>query len=211
MVFDLIVVLTDGMTFAQAEGYLPYVSALRQNRIKKKKADEDKLLSLTAGLLVSLEISRRTGIPRGRIRFEHGHFGKPYIIGSELQFSISHTRGAVCAAFSDMGEVGADIERKDRRINERLYDRVLSAQEKALVRSGEDFLGIWVQKEAFLKRLGTGIADDLRGADTTLLRDTAVTDCGDYLVGLSGKGAEAANIRVIRIEELLREYDRLCV
>lgn len=207
---ELVVVLTDGAVFSQAERYLPFVSELRQSRIKKKRSDEDKLLSLTAGLLVSSEISRRTGIPRDKIRFDHGRFGKPYIIGSDLQFSISHTSGAVCAAFSDMGEVGADIERKDRRINERLYDRVLSTQEKSLVKSREDFLRIWVSKEAFLKRLGTGIADDLRGADTTLLRDTAVIDCGGYLVGLSGKGADAADVRVIRFEELLREFDKLC-
>lgn len=207
MIFDLVVVQTEGMTFEQAEGYVRYASALRQSRIRKKLSDDDKLLSLTAGLLVSLEISRRTGIPRDKIRFEHGRFGKPYVIGSDLQFSVSHTRGAVCAAFSDMGEVGADIERKDRGINERLYDKVLNAREKPLVSSGEDFLGIWVRKEAFLKRLGTGIADDLRGADTTLLRDTAVVQCGDYLIGLSGKGADKADIRRITLRELLEEYD----
>ena len=208
---ELVVVLTDGAAFSQAEGYLPYVSALRQSRIKKKRTDEDKLLSLAAGLLTGLEISRRTGIPRDRIRYTHGSFGKPYIIGSELQFSISHTKGAICAAFSDMGEVGADIERKDRRVSERMLDRTLSEGEKPLVRNNEDFLRIWVKKEAFLKRVGTGIASDIRGADTSVLVDTEVYDCQEYFIGISGKGADTAVIRLMRIEELLAEYDCSCV
>lgn len=204
---DLVVVLTGDMTYAQAEGYLPLVSALRQSRIKQKRSDEDKLLSLTAGLLTGLELSRRTGIPRNKLRFTHGSFGKPYLVGSELQFSISHTNKAVCAAFSDEGEVGVDIENKSRRVTQRLYDRVLSDSEKPRVKSGEDFVRLWVQKEAFLKRLGTGIASSLRGADTTLLTDTAVFELGEYFLGVSGMGADSAEIRCITLEELLAQYD----
>ena len=206
--FELVVVLTDGMTFSRVEDYLPYVSAFRQNRIKQKRCDEDKLLSLAVGLLTGLELSRRTGIPREKLRYRHGSFGKPYLIGSELQFSISHTAGAVCAAFSDEGEVGVDIERRDRRVTQRLYDRVLSDREKPLVNSGEDFVRLWVQKEAFLKRLGTGIASSMQGADTTLLDDTAVFECGEYLIGASGKGVGSAEIRRITLEELLTEFEK---
>jgi hypothetical protein len=49
---------------------------------------------------------------------------------------------------------------------------------------------------------GDGIADDLRGVDTTLLRDTAARECGEYFVGLSGPGAESAEILVITFREL---------
>lgn len=206
---DLIVAEIGGVTFAEAQGYVKFLTAYRQGKIDKKRFDEDKLLSLAAGLLTSLEISRRTGIRRDRIRFTHGSFGKPYIIGSDLQFSISHTCGAVCAAFSDEGEIGADIEKRSRRVSERLYSRVLNESEKLLVRSEEDFLRIWVQKEAFLKRLGTGIASDLRGADTTVLRDTRSLECGDYIIGISGKGADTAEVRVIQLWDLLEEYNKL--
>lgn len=206
MAADVTVVTIGEVSFAQAEGWLRYVSALRRDRIARKRSDEDKLLSLAAGLLASSELSRRSGIPAERLRFTHGRFGKPYLEGSGIQFSLSHTSGAVCAAFSDEGEIGADIERKDRRISRRLYDRVLSAAEKPLVGSGEDFIRLWVQKEAFLKRLGTGIADDLRGADTTLIKDTAALDCGEYFVGVSGRSAGAAELRVITLEELLSRF-----
>ena len=191
---EVVVVTTQGVEFREAEQYLPLVSALRRDRIAKKLRDEDKLQALAAGLLLSGELSRRSGIPRERLRYSHGPFGKPYLIGGGVEFSLSHTRGAVCAAFSGEGEVGADIERRDRRVSERLYSRVLSGS--------EDFIRLWVQKEAFLKRLGTGIADDLRGVDTTLLRDTAARECGEYFVGLSGPGAESAEILVITFREL---------
>ena len=206
--FEIIVAETDGVNFGEVQQYTAFLSDYRRRSIERKKNDRDKLLSLTAGLLTSLEISRRTGIPRDRIGYEHGSFGKPYIIGSDLQFSISHTEGAVCAAFSELGEVGADIEKKSRRVSQSLYDRVLSDAEKPMVKSGEDFVRLWVQKEAFLKRLGTGITTSLRGVDTTLLHDTAAFGYGEYFIGASGKGADTAIIRGISLSELLAEYDR---
>ena len=201
---EVITVLTGGAGFEDAAEYLPYVSALRRDRIARKRSGSDKLLSLTAGLLISLEVTRRTGIPRGSIRYVHGAFGKPYLDGSTLQFSLSHTKGAVCAVFSDgeSGEVGVDIERRDRRVSERIRERILSEN---------DLLRLWVQKEAFLKRLGTGIADDLRGADTTLMQDTEALCCGEYLVGVSGRGAGAAQVKVITLDELLRQFDEKLV
>ncbi len=202
---EVVTVLTGGAVFEDAAEYLPYVSALRRDRIARKRSSQDKLLSLTAGLLVSHEVSRRTGIPRDKIRYTHGTFGKPYLEGNALQFSLSHTAGAVCAAFSGE-EVGVDIERRDRRVSSRISERILSAAEKPLVTSTEDLLRLWVQKEAFLKRLGTGIADDLRGADTTLMQDTAALDCGEYLLGVSGRGADSADVRVLSLEEFLREF-----
>lgn len=73
---EVITVLTGGAGFEDAAEYLPYVSALRRDRIARKRSGSDKLLSLTAGLLISLEVTRRTGIPRGSIRYVHGAFGK---------------------------------------------------------------------------------------------------------------------------------------
>lgn len=130
---EVITVLTGGAGFEDAAEYLPYVSALRRDRIARKRSGSDKLLSLTAGLLISLEVTRRTGIPRGSIRYVHGAFGKPYLDGSTLQFSLSHTKGAVCAVFSDgeSGEVGVDIERRDRRVSERIRERHTKRERKA--------------------------------------------------------------------------------
>ena len=146
---------------------MKYATRRRRDSITKRRNDEDKTASLTAELLVLSEISKRTGTPLREIAFSYGAHGKPYLKDGGLWFSLSHTRGAVCAAFGDAadGEIGVDIELGSRRVSRGLYERTLSDAERSAVNSAEDFIRVWVQKEAFLKRAGIGLAAGLKGAD----------------------------------------------
>lgn len=205
---DIILIETAGLSFSQISGFLPCVSKARREGISRKKKERDKINALLAELLVISEIRQR-GCARGlrqRVEFERGPFGKPYIKGGGLWFSLSHTDGAVCAAFSSQGEVGVDIEPCSRRISEKLYSRVLSEGERVQVSSAEDFLRAWVRKEAFLKRLGVGITRDLRGVDTAVIPDTAVLEKNGFFIGASGEGAGAADVAVLSADELLMRY-----
>ena len=198
---------TTGTDFSQIEKYLSCVGSTRRAAVKKKLSDEAKLQSLTAGLLIRSEIAKRMGIDVKKVAFCRGAHGKPYVRGGGVQFSLSHTNGAVCAVFSDGdGDIGVDIERRDRKVSERLKQRTLSENEMSLVHSADDFISIWVKKEAFLKRTGLGIAQGLRGADTTLLPDIAAYTYGDYYIGVAGKEAEKANIISVTFDELLSYY-----
>lgn len=194
------------LTWRELEGYMGCLSSARQRGILKKKSDGDRINALLSQLLVLSELSRRTGLPLRRIKFEHGTHGKPYLKEGGVQFSLSHTGGAICAAFSDKDEIGVDVERKDRRVNEGMYKRVLSEDEIFRLTSDSDFLRFWVQKEAFLKRLGIGITRDLRGVNSLELPDTTVTEHGDYFIGVSGKGAKDALVRDITLDEVLGRY-----
>ena len=203
-------------TWIELEGYLGCLTPARRRGILKKKQESDRINALLSRLLVLSEITRRTGIPQNKISFERGKHGKPYLKNSELQFSLSHTKGAICAAFSDMtveggetGEIGIDIERRDRRVNPAVYDRTLAGSERPLVQTPEDFIRCWVQKEAFLKRTGFGVVSDLCGIDTNILPDTAAFDCGDLIIGASGKGALSASITAITLDELLARYIKI--
>lgn len=182
------------------------LSGARRRGIMKKKSDGDRINALLSQLLILSELSRRTKLPLKKLKFELGAHGKPYLKEGEVQFSLSHTRGAICAAFSDKEEIGVDIERKDRRVNEGMYKRVLSDEEMFHLTSNGDFLRFWVQKEAFLKRLGIGITRDLRGVNSLELPDTTAAEFGDYFVGASGKGALDAAVREISLKELLSRY-----
>lgn len=205
---DIIVVYTEGTEFSALERYLSCVSKARKSVVLKKASDEDKAQSLVAALLLRSELSKRLGIPQGKVAFEKGPHGKPYIKGGGAQFSVSHTKGAVCVAISDSEkEIGVDIERKDRRISEKLKERTLSKNELAKLTSDEDFLRMWVQKEAFLKRTGIGLTTVISGIDTTLIKDIAAFDCGEYLVGAAGTTADEAQVRVVQLEELLAEFE----
>lgn len=208
----LILTYSQTLTWAELEGYLGCLTPARRRGILKKKQDSDRINALLSRLLVLSEISRRTGMPQNKIRFNFGTHGKPYIKGGGLQFSLSHTNGAVCAAFSenhDTEEIGVDIENRGRRVNPVIYKRSLSDKERDSVRSPEDFIRCWVKKEAFLKRTGLGLVCDLRGIDTNILPDTAAFDCKDLIVGISGKGALNASIAMITVSELLEKYVKI--
>ncbi len=202
---DVYLVRTDGLTFSELSGYLPYLSRGRRACTLKKASSSDKVNSLVSGLLIGSELSRRTGLPQKKLHYERGAHGKPYLMGGGVWFSLSHTKNAVCAAFSENVEIGVDIERADRKVSESLYKRVLSPAEQERVNSARDFMRAWVCKEAFLKRLGIGISRDLRGVDSLSLPDTKVLEHGEFLVGISGK--EEINFVELSPKELLKRCD----
>lgn len=203
---EILLLKTGNVSWNEISGFLGCLDAARRKSVLAKSCDSDKTNSLLSRLMMLSELEKRTGIPRKRLSFALGTHGKPYLKNSELFFSISHTAGAIIAAFSEGEEIGADVERKNRRVNERLYARVLSDEEQKSVHGTEDFLRLWVQKEAFLKRLGVGITRDLRAVSPENLPDTAAIDCGDYIIGASGKGAKEAAVREITLEELLSRF-----
>lgn len=200
--------IKDNLTWEELKGYMGCISSARRAVIDKKANEGDKINALLSRLLITSEITQRTGLSNRKIKFTCGSFGKPYLKNSELQFSLSHTRGAICAAFSENGEIGIDVERRDRCVNEMMYKRVLSEEERFHATSDVDFLRFWVQKEAFLKRLGVGITRDLRGVNSLELPDTAVIDCGEFLVGASGKGAPDAGVAEVTVEEILERFTK---
>lgn len=86
--------------------------------------------------------------------------GKPYFAEGSLHFSISHTKKHVFCVLSDK-PVGMDAEEKDRDINLKLADKILSETEKCRFRESADrrdaLLRLWVLKEAAVKLTGEGL------------------------------------------------------
>jgi 4'-phosphopantetheinyl transferase len=86
--------------------------------------------------------------------------GKPYFAASPLHFSISHTKNHAFCALSRF-PIGIDAEEKDRKINLRLADKILSPSERIRYDAAEDphgaLLRLWVLKEASVKLTGQGL------------------------------------------------------
>ena len=86
--------------------------------------------------------------------------GKPYFADSSLHFSISHTKHHAFCVLSSC-PVGIDAEEKDRKINLRLAEKILSDSERVRFDAAEDkrdtLLRLWVLKEAAGKLTGDGI------------------------------------------------------
>ena len=112
--------------------------------------------------------------------------GKPYFEDSSLHFSISHTKKhAFCVLSRE--KVGIDAEEKDRNIDLRLADKILSPTEKQQFDAAEDkrlaLLRFWVLKEAAAKATGEG----LRGYPNHTafsLDDPKVTEINGCLVAV---------------------------
>ena len=86
--------------------------------------------------------------------------GKPYFQDSSLHFSISHTKNHAFCVLAPY-PVGLDAEEKDRNINLRLAQKILSESEMARFENETDqryaLLRLWVLKEAAAKLTGEGL------------------------------------------------------
>ena len=136
-------------------------------------------------------IAGKLNISAEDIMFDRTDRGKPFAVGLPVEFSLSHSFQLVLCALSDR-PVGADIE-MTRRISQKLVNYVCTDRELHYLSSAAEsdvynrrFLEVWTAKEAYFKRLGTGITslkdicvlDDLFRRDLTFFRE------GDYTVSI---------------------------
>ena len=112
--------------------------------------------------------------------------GKPYFVTSQLYFSISHTKKHAFCALSDKN-VGIDAEEKDRNIDLRLAEKILSPAEKKQFDAAEDkrlaLLTFWVLKEAAAKATGEGLHGYPNKTNFSL-DDPRVTEMDNCLVAV---------------------------
>ena len=114
--------------------------------------------------------------------------GKPYFPGSDLHFSITHTKSTVFCAISDK-EIGIDAEELTRKVSPALAEKILSPYEYAQyeVLPAEEknlaLLRLWVLKEAEAKCSGLGLRGYPDHTDFDL-NDPRVSKIGDCIVAV---------------------------
>ena len=100
------------------------------------------------------------------IGFYEGPHGKPYLIDqhSDIQFNVSHTKGAAVIAIVRNIAVGIDIEHSRRKVDvEGVGRKVFTATEQASLKKYgnasalQQFFRLWTAKEAYLKATGSGL------------------------------------------------------
>lgn len=108
-------------------------------------------------------LSRYCGMEPAALTFKRGAKGKPYLVGSELQFSLSHGAGWHLLLVSD-APCGVDIEAWDRDLSRlRSSGALRRFAEGGLLDGANDaeLLRCWTMKEAWAKSLGLSIWDIL--------------------------------------------------
>ncbi len=99
------------------------------------------------------------------IEFNLNEFGKPSLTENKIHFNISHRGGLSALAFSFSSEIGIDVEKIDPDFNvDQISKAFFSRDENRYLNDfpfgpNKKFYMLWTRKEAFLKALGTGIAE----------------------------------------------------
>lgn len=130
-------------------------------------------LTFTRRFFLRLLLGSYLGIPGKEIRISRNRKGKPVldpaVHGRKLHFSIAKSGPGFLVGLSSSSYVGVDVEPVDRRAHNALgvAKRYFSEDEAAALASmessklGTAFLRTWACKEAVVKSLGLGIANQL--------------------------------------------------
>lgn len=142
----------------------------RRARCDVCRMREDRLRAIAGDHLARIMLAELCGVEPDSVRFARSEAGKPYAVGLQAHFNISHSGHYVVCAVSRRS-VGIDIERM-RPIREKLARKVCTQAEWEWYQraaGSEDatrrFFRIWTTKEAYFKWLGSGITD-LKAIDT---------------------------------------------
>lgn len=147
--------------------------------------------------------------------FEYNYYGKPYLskCKDRIYFNISHCKGAaVCAAARI--EVGIDIQDYSKDDSE-IVSYVLSEKEVECISGCSNpaamFAKLWSLKESYIKRLGTGISDELHSYDFSDIESRCVKygfqfdviEGEKYFLSLCAEPKCKINLEKLSIKELL--------
>jgi len=126
-------------------------------------------------------LAARLCIAPHEIAIAQGAFGKPFVLGSSLQFSTSHAGPLLLVALADALPVGCDIERvRPARDLPTIAANCFTVEEASRIAmlSGVDrdaaFYDCWTRKEAYLKAIGTGLSLPMNSFEFAAASDDGV-------------------------------------
>jgi phosphopantetheinyl transferase (holo-ACP synthase) len=87
------------------------------------------------------------------VALSHTRQGAPYVEGSHVNISISHTMQLVALAWNEQAVIGLDVEQLDRKQVIRVRDKFLNASEQQFISPDDQTAHViaWTAKEAIIK------------------------------------------------------------
>lgn len=164
---------------AGGEALIPRVEAARELYSSMCQEYFDGILSREGmrlseslcGFLLLDDMLRKHGIEKSNLVISRNADGRPCVINRrDIDFSISHSEGAVCCALIFGGEhrIGCDIQRVREYSPEKhseLAEIFMSAKNYTeFLRTGDErlFYTIWTRREAYIKANGGDVFENLR-------------------------------------------------
>lgn len=163
------------------------MSEARKNAVLRYKNEKDRKRTVLGEYLARKAVSALLDVDEKSIRFDRDENGKPFVLGLDAEFSVSHSGDAVvCAVCKE--KIGIDVELL-RPINLRVTKIACTESEKDFIFSAESeeeqrerFFRIWTAKEAYFKWLGTGITKLKAVEYSNLIPSCEVFREGDYII-----------------------------
>lgn len=148
-------------TDSELEAWFREMSCDRRQSVIRLQNSKKQKSKIAADHLCRSAISEFCGIAPNSIEFGLSEKGKPFVIGVDVYFNISHSGDLVVCAVSNK-EIGIDIE-QIRPFNFRAAEKFACPDELEYIRSEENgFFNIWTLKEAYFKCIGTGLGADIK-------------------------------------------------
>ncbi len=157
--------ISEGLALRRSD--IGLLTDLERNRAERFERAADRNRSLVAAVMLrrlaakslGLDDLRAVEIDRTCDRCERQH-GRPRVVGSSFDVSVSHSGPYVVVAASSVARVGVDVEDvegMDKRPFRKLAEHVCADVERRHVTDYEDLVTYWTRKEAVLKATGVGL------------------------------------------------------
>lgn len=150
--------------------FYEYLSDQEKSKAERFKSESDYNCFVSVHALLRVELSKLLGAKAKSIKINESEFGKPYICGTDLPFSLSRTKNLFAFVVGHSKQfLGIDIEQIKPEIDFlTISHNYFNVREQKLILSFNDiadqkrtFFEIWTRKEALLKAIGIGINTEL--------------------------------------------------
>lgn len=159
---------------------LSSLSNYRQEKLRHTRSPLARRQGIGAELLLNFALKAAEADIAFPPEIVTSEYGKPYLNGGNLFFSLSHSGNYAFCAIADC-EIGADIQIK-AAYDPKLADRFFTAGERAYISRAIDkdsaFLRVWTLKESYIKAVGRGLGIPLASFEAL-----PVDECSPSLPG----------------------------
>ena len=153
------------------ESWYKKMPVARRDKIDRLRFDKDKRLSLGAGILIEIGLTRAGA---GETPILYNEHGKPYLAENEdVFFNVSHSGSLAVCAVSPM-DVGVDTE-VVRKFDAQLKDFVFNSPPE----TDAECTRLWTIKESVMKYFGAGISIGAKNIHVNIGDPITVT-CDGY-------------------------------
>jgi 4'-phosphopantetheinyl transferase len=187
-------------------GFLRILDQEERARAAQLSFEHDRVRFIRAHGIVRRMLADHFDADAATLAFARNRHGKPHLVpranGPDLQFSVSHSGNCCMLAMRIDHPVGIDVE-KVRDLPQAIdiaqsylspaEGRVLAALQGTARRDA--FFALWTHKEAMVKALGVGLADNLGRVEFELDRAG-----GPRLVAWDGDRSVAQRWSVLRLD-----------